>query len=819
MRWRWIVMPFVALVASTASRAQEKPAIVADMDHYIEDPRGAGTYRALAGLGDPDFGRRDASDGESWEQQESDRKLFDLDYAGDCREAYALKTYRERVSRFGEKHPYVAQWLKVQRAVFSVCKSWNPKERQFEPLPAPLALADPELDHLQRADRAYQSASQLFYLGKIASARAAFAAIGARRGPHQSAATFMVAAIDAGSAPYTEYTPPKTKPGAIAEAKGLLTNPKTAGMRAEAHDLVGWLGASADTRETRAAQVAVTLDALHLPLATIRSDPQAWARYDRSVADLPALWTKFDNKDWWLTGAVPNGYYGSEAMAQAAKKDRLAAFQMLPEPCRTNSCPAVGTSFDEYIDARLADADKHGDRDVWRVAVAELRSTYETPNYRAEIDRLIARVQKAPTDHDVALLMLLVDQQLHSDFEGTYRYDEADKRADRLKGAALVARWPWPESNWFTKRYAESLQILAAGGHVAEARALRDRVGSRVFKEDYWGGPGELVMLLAEDRDHLIQAMVEYKKAGSPLIDRLPIAELKQLAGETRIPPEVRARFARIAWTRSYLIDKRMPKDLDQLTRTLNPELAANWHSKLGARTDDHQLLLDVLRSPSMNLRAASRADGDWRYDSNVPLKVAEIDTYEHSLNNWWCGPVAEEFAEREESILSDSLGEGASRATAERMLAKSWVWNALDRNERAALAEHPMAPRVLAEAAVAWGQKADSRHPDGADEALALAVRSTRYGCQFQGGHGRWSKAAWDVLHQRFPDSDVAKRTRWWFDCKHFTYGCSDNAKDDQSYYPIDEPSPESPASQNPQDEPAKPNDPADQKSAASVT
>ena len=129
------------------------------------------------------------------------------------------------------------------------------------------------------------------------------------------------------------------------------------------------------------------------------------------------------------------------------------------------------------------------------------------------------------------------------------------------------------------------------------------------------------------------------------------------------------------------------------------------------------------------------------------------------------------------------------------------------------------MAPRVLAEAAVAWGQKADSRHPDGADEALALAVRSTRYGCQFQGGHGRWSKAAWDVLHQRFPDSDVAKRTRWWFDCKHFTYGCSDNAKDDQSYYPIDEPSPESPASQNPQDEPAKPNDPADQKSAASVT
>jgi hypothetical protein len=237
-----------------------------------------------------------------------------------------------------------------------------------------------------------------------------------------------------------------------------------------------------------------------------------------------------------------------------------------------------------------------------------------------------------------------------------------------------------------------------------------------------------------------------------------------------------------------------MPKELDRVMRSLNAEL--NWHSKIGARTDDHALLLDLLRTPAMNLRAASRSDTN--YDGAELLKLAELDLYQHSLNNWWCGPLAVDFNEREESALSDALGSEASRPAAERMLAESWVWQALDRNERMALAAHPMAPRIMAELAVAWGRKANPRRPDGADEALALAVRATRYGCQFQGGHGPWSKAAWDTLHQRFPDTDAARRTRWWFDCKHFTYGCTDSTKDDQSYVPWSDETPAEDATKN---------------------
>ena len=90
----------------------------------------------------------------------------------------------------------------------------------------------------------------------------------------------------------------------------------------------------------------------------------------------------------------------------------------------------------------------------------------------------------------------------------------------------------------------------------------------------------------------------------------------------------------------------------------------------------------------------------------------------------------------------------------------------------------------LLRQILIAWGRKAGARKPKGADDALALAVRTTRYGCQFNGSHGTYSKAAWDLLHQKFQASDAAKRTRWWFDCKHFTYGCTDSQKDDQTYY-----------------------------------
>lgn len=795
MRLRFALMALAATAMSSGSAAQDPSKVAAAMDQYIDNPRGPGTYRALAGLGDPAF-RASNESGNEWEDGEKARSLFEIDWGGDCRTDYALKTYRERLRRLGPNHPYVAQWVKVQRAVFSACKGWDPK-RQIAALPTRLAIGDPQLDALQKADRAYQAASQLFYRSEIARARAGFTAIAGQPGPHRAAAAFMVVAIDAGS---RAEQPADAKPGALQEAKALLASPKAAATRADAHELIGWMGATADTRATRAAQVAVTLQALHLPLVTLRSDPQAMARYDRSAQDLSALWTAFDNADWWLTGAVPKGYYGSLAMSEAAKRDRLAAFNLVPGPCSGETCPTVSSTMREFLEREQSNAAKAGDLDAWRVVAAELENSYGESDHWAEIDQLIGKVQRTPNDHDVALLALLADEQLRRAFIND-SFDEKLARAKRLRAAALMKRWPWPEATWFTRRYAAALRNLAAGGQIAEARALRDGVGPRLADENRWQVPNELLMLLAEDRNRFVQVMADFKQSSSALIDRLPTRELVVLAQDPRLPAPARARLARVAWTRAYLTEQRMPRTIDSLMRSLNPEIAAAWHSTVGAKSDDHALLLDVLRTPAMNLRAASRSENDYLSYGDAPAKPGEIDTYQHSLNNWWCSPVAADYAEREESALAGAIGEQASRSAAERMLAQSWVWQSLDARERAMLAARAMAPRMLADAAVAWGSRADPKRPDGADEALALAVRATRYGCQMQGGHGAWSKAAWDVLHQRFPDTDAARRTRWWFDCKHFTYGCTDDPKDDQSAIgwadfekSLDEKQPESP-------------------------
>jgi hypothetical protein len=81
-------------------------------------------------------------------------------------------------------------------------------------------------------------------------------------------------------------------------------------------------------------------------------------------------------------------------------------------------------------------------------------------------------------------------------------------------------------------------------------------------------------------------------------------------------------------------------------------------------------------------------------------------------------------------------------------------------------LAEMGSAPRTLSVAALGWAKA--SRGDDGAPEALALAVKTTRYGCNWHGRHGSYSRAAQELLQKRFKDTAWAKATPYWFDCQY---------------------------------------------------
>jgi TolA-binding protein len=69
--------------------------------------------------------------------------------------------------------------------------------------------------------------------------------------------------------------------------------------------------------------------------------------------------------------------------------------------------------------------------------------------------------------------------------------------------------------------------------------------------------------------------------------------------------------------------------------------------------------------------------------------------------------------------------------------------------------------PNYLCRQVIQWATNnpQDPRVP----EALHLAVNSTRHGCT-DSASGRWSKAAFDLLHRKYPNSTWAKKTPYWF-------------------------------------------------------
>jgi hypothetical protein len=204
-------------------------------------------------------------------------------------------------------------------------------------------------------------------------------------------------------------------------------------------------------------------------------------------------------------------------------------------------------------------------------------------------------------------------------------------------------------------------------------------------------------------------------------------------------------------------------------------------------------LLLDVLASPGLNILMTREANAE----SNGP-GLTGIDVWQHSDNNWWCAWEPERHRTAASQTLYGTffnndrrpyqpdvdLGLAVAGASAKLgpLLRSSWLWNNQDAAEQLSLSQIVSAPKLLSTRAIDW-----TEHPgwfgrrSGRDTALALAVRTTRYGCQRQGGHGAYSKAAFQLLHSRFPDSPAAKSTRYWFDCSHFYYGCGIRREEDE--------------------------------------
>jgi hypothetical protein len=213
----------------------------------------------------------------------------------------------------------------------------------------------------------------------------------------------------------------------------------------------------------------------------------------------------------------------------------------------------------------------------------------------------------------------------------------------------------------------------------------------------------------------------------------LPLSLLKQLAVHPDLPDYLRAQVALSAWMRAVLLNDdasatALAPELGQLIPELKPFMASYTKAK-DSKTKQYEAVWAMLKNP------ATRPIVD--FGTGRQSAFGDIDDFR---DNWWC-------------ILPNA----AETATAPSFLSKEQLAQAKDENTKLAVS----GSNFLATKTSEWAAFApkETRLP----EALALAVKATRYGCQ-NCDTGKASKAAFDILKARFATSDWKKKTPYWF-------------------------------------------------------
>ena len=231
----------------------------------------------------------------------------------------------------------------------------------------------------------------------------------------------------------------------------------------------------------------------------------------------------------------------------------------------------------------------------------------------------------------------------------------------------------------------------------------------------------------------------------------MPVSIIKDAARTKTLALNLRRNVAQAGFVRAALIDDRETADQAAvLLQEFYPQLKEFLSAYQKAATPDARRFAAAFVSLKFPGLRPYLSAGIGRTTA-----LEEIDSYR---DNYWCaspptsmsGPSAE--GEGEE-------GKPKTQALPPPEFLKPS--QALAATQFAALQALGTAPNYFCRIAIAWTEKnpADPRAP----EALHLAVRSTRYGCT-DDQTGRWSKAAYELLHRRYPNTTWAKNTKYWF-------------------------------------------------------
>ncbi len=226
----------------------------------------------------------------------------------------------------------------------------------------------------------------------------------------------------------------------------------------------------------------------------------------------------------------------------------------------------------------------------------------------------------------------------------------------------------------------------------------------------------------------------------------MPLAILKQIALHPKLPDYLKRRVVMSVWTRALLLED------DQTVQEFAPHLA-HYLPELSPFVSQLQ---------KADSKPARFFEGIWLLLKNPAMRpvvmkgqgrMTAFNEIDSMRDNWWCdadfsGPVFNEMGEAVADLPIPGFLTPQDIATAA--------------TENAKIAALQGGANYLANQTVEWAKfnAKDKRLP----EALHLAVKATRYGCQ-NCTTGKASKAAFDVLGKQFKSSEWKKKTPYWFE------------------------------------------------------
>jgi hypothetical protein len=233
----------------------------------------------------------------------------------------------------------------------------------------------------------------------------------------------------------------------------------------------------------------------------------------------------------------------------------------------------------------------------------------------------------------------------------------------------------------------------------------------------------------------------------------MPVTIAAEVAQNKNLAANLRRDVAQATFMRAAMLDQAVTANKAATAlATLTPEL--------------RDLLTDYQRAATPDARRFAVAYLALKYPGLRPFvsiglgrttALSDVDEYR---DNWWCAePPSTSKIDYYEGDENEQKEASAKKSIpAPQFLKRSQAEGA---GQAAALEALGSGPNYLAQIVIGWANKnaTDKRVP----EALHLAVKSTRFGCTDK-DTGRWSKAAFDLLHRKYPTTSWAKETKYWF-------------------------------------------------------